>query len=159
VIGSSGGRPLRVRVAFLLATWFGCGRFPRAPGTAGTLGAVPLYLLVAPAGPYVVLAAAALVTIVGVWAGAVVAETLGTEDPQIVCIDEAAGVLIGLAAARGAASVVAGVALFRLFDIVKPWPARALEKLPGGWGIMLDDVAAGVWAAVALLAGRWLGWI
>jgi phosphatidylglycerophosphatase A len=146
------------RLPYVLAIWFGCGLVPRAPGTAGTLGALPLYLALAPAGPWVVLAAAVLVTAVGVWAAHRVAAALGTKDPQIVCIDEVAGVLLTLAAARAWPSVVVGVVLFRVLDMTKPWPARWLERrLPGGWGVMMDDVAAGAWGALLLLAGR--NWI
>lgn len=148
------------RAAYLLAIWFGCGRFPKAPGTAGTLGALPLYWLVASGGPLAIGATAAVVAAVGIWAGSRVAANLGTHDPQIVCIDEVAGVLVTLAAApRSVAGVVAGVVLFRIFDQLKPWPARPAERLPGGWGIMVDDLVAGLWGAVMLLGVRQLGWL
>lgn len=147
------------RLATVLATWFGCGFVPKAPGTAGTLGALPLYFLVAPAGATGVLLAAIGVTLVGIWAAGRVAARLATHDPQIVCIDEVAGVLITLAAApRTVAGVVAAVVLFRALDMLKPWPARAAERrLPGGLGVVLDDVAAGLWGAAGLLAARRLG--
>ena len=75
------------------------------------------------------------------------------KDPQIIVIDEVVGVLITLAASAPTwTSLVAGVVLFRIFDQWKPWPARSLESLHGGWGVVMDDVAAGVWGAV-LLAG------
>jgi phosphatidylglycerophosphatase A len=137
--------------AYLLATWFGCGRVPLAPGTAGTLGAVPLYLFLRPHGPLVVLAAAALLSAIGVWAASEVIATSGQKDPQIVVIDEVAGVLVTLAAASPTwTSLAAGIVLFRIFDQWKPWPARALESLRGGWGVVMDDVAAGVWGATVL---------
>lgn len=147
---------IRDRLATILATWFGCGFFPKAPGTAGTLGALPLYFLVVPGGPGAVLGAAVLVTLVGVWAADRVARRLGAHDPQIVCIDEVAGVLITLAAApRTTAGVIAAVVAFRLLDMWKPWPARAAERrLPGGLGVVLDDVLAGLWGAAALLLAR-----
>jgi phosphatidylglycerophosphatase A len=146
------------RVALVLATWFGCGLSPIAPGTAGTLGALPLYLLIAPAGPWAVALAALVVTAAGIAAADRVASRRGLKDPQIVCIDEVAGVLVALTAARlELVQVAVAVALFRVFDIWKPWPARLLERrLPGGWGIVCDDLAAGAWAALVLLAGRWL---
>jgi phosphatidylglycerophosphatase A len=148
------------RLAYLVAIWFGCGRVPRAPGTAGSIGAVPLYLAIAPGGPAAVLAAAAAVTALGVWAAGRVARSTGTHDPQIVCVDEAAGVLIALAPApRAWAPVLAAVVLFRVFDVWKPWPARAAERLPGGWGIMMDDVVAGAYAAALVLGARALGWL
>jgi phosphatidylglycerophosphatase A len=102
------------------------------------------------------LIAAVVVTAIGIWAADVVARRLSTKDPQIVCIDEVAGVLLTwVAAPPTAIGCVVGVVLFRLFDQFKPWPARQFERsLPGGWGIVLDDVAAGLWGAGALLALR-----
>ena len=141
------------RVAHVLAVWFGCGHVPVAPGTAGTLGAIPLYLLLRPHGPVAVAAAAVVVTAVGVWAADRVARRLGGKDPQIVCIDEVAGVLVTwVAAPPTTVGLVAGFVLFRLFDQTKPWPARRFERRwPGGWGIVLDDVAAGLWGAALLV--------
>jgi len=152
---------VKYRVAHVLAIWFGCGRVPKAPGTAGTLGAIPLYLLlVHHGGTLAVAAAAAVITAVGVWASNQVVRKLGIKDPQIVCIDEVAGVLITLLAApAGWIGLAAGVVLFRLFDQWKPWPANAAERLPEGWGVMMDDVAAGAWGAVLLLGARVAGWL
>jgi phosphatidylglycerophosphatase A len=146
------------RLAKVLATWFGCGLVPFAPGTAGTLGGLPLYLLLRSSGPWVVLGVAALLAAVGVWAADhVIAET-GEKDPQIVVIDEVVGVLVTLApSAPTLTSLALGFVLFRVFDQLKPWPARALEDLPGGWGVVMDDVAAGVWGAGALVALRAAG--
>jgi phosphatidylglycerophosphatase A len=156
-------RPLRGLdlVAHVLSVWFGCGHFPKAPGTAGTVGAIPLYLLLRPHGLRAVAIAAVVVTVVGIWSSSRVCSRLGTKDPQIVCIDEVAGVLIAwLGAPVGWKGLVAGFVLFRVFDQLKPWPARLAErKLPSGWGVMLDDVAAGVWALVVLLVTRRLGWL
>jgi phosphatidylglycerophosphatase A len=83
-----------------------------------------------------------------------VASELGQKDPQLIVIDEVAGVLVTLSVAPPTwSALVAGVVLFRLFDQTKPWPARAAErKLPGGWGIVLDDVAAGLWGALGVAA-------
>ncbi|MBI4951854.1 MAG: phosphatidylglycerophosphatase A [Myxococcales bacterium] len=148
------------RLAHALALWFGCGLVPYAPGTAGTLGAIPLYLLVRPHGLGVVLATAVLLTAVGIWAAGRVAAHSGTHDPQIVVIDEVAGVFVTwLAAPASAAGLVTGVVLFRIFDVCKPWPARRAERLAGGWGIVLDDLAAGAWGAALLLGARALGWL
>jgi phosphatidylglycerophosphatase A len=139
------------RIAYVLATWFGCGRVPVAPGTAGTLGAIPLYLLIRPLGPMVVLGTALLLAAVGVWAsGHVIAKT-GEKDPQVIVIDEVVGVLVTLSASSPTwTSVVVGFILFRIFDQWKPWPARSLEGLQGGWGVVMDDVAAGAWGAAVL---------
>jgi phosphatidylglycerophosphatase A len=149
------------RAAYLLATWFGCGRVPIAPGTAGTLGALPLYFAVRPLGPGAVLGTAMLLCAVGVWSASVVCARSGQKDPQFVVIDEATGVLIALAASppsfRG---TVAAVVLFRLLDQLKPWPANAAERrLPGGWGVVFDDVFAGAWAALGVAALRRAGWL
>ncbi len=143
------------RLALVLATWFGCGYSPVAPGTAGTLGAVPLYLLVARLGPWAVGTAAVLLALVGVAASTRVAALRGLKDPQLVCIDEVAGVFVALTAALPRVGQVAvAVVLFRLFDIFKPWPVRRLERLPRGWGIVADDLAAGLWAALLLVIYR-----
>ena len=149
-------RPGRTRVAYVLGTWFGCGFFPKAPGTAGTLGAIPLYLLLRAHGPWVVLSVALVLTVVGIWAADIVAKHSGLKDPQLVVIDEVAGVLCTLAAAPLTwTGLIVGVVLFRVFDQWKPWPARAAERrLPGGYGIVLDDIAAGAWGAVVLVCLR-----
>jgi phosphatidylglycerophosphatase A len=139
-------------LAYVLATWFGCGLVPLAPGTAGTLGAIPLYLAIRPGGPVVVLLVASALAVVGVWAAGHVVRHTGESDPQIVVIDEVVGVLVTLAASTPAwTSVVLGFVLFRIFDQWKPWPARALESLPGGLGVVMDDVAAGIWGAAVLV--------
>ena len=142
----------RTRIAYILGTWFGCGYVPYAPGTAGTLGAIPLYLLLRPHGIYAVLGAAFVLTVVGIWAADIVAKDSGLKDPQLVVIDEVAGVLCTLAVAPPTwAGLIVGVVLFRIFDQFKPWPARAAErKLPGGYGIVLDDIAAGAWGAAVI---------
>ena len=145
--------------AWVVATWFGCGLAPKAPGTVGTLGAIPLYWLVARWGPPGVGATALGVTLVGVWAASQVARELGNEDPQVVVVDEVAGMLITMLpmAAWSWRAVAVGVVLFRLLDITKPWPIRACERLPGGGGGVMDDVAAGVIGAGVMAALRVTG--
>lgn len=153
-------RSPRLVVARAIALWFGCGLVPRAPGTAGTLGAIPLYLALRPYGLGAVAAAAVVVTIVGIWAAEEVVRETGLKDPQIVCVDEVAGVLVTwLAAPAGWLGTLVGFALFRLFDSTKPFPARACERLPGGFGVVLDDIAAGVWGAAVLAGARAMGWM
>jgi len=150
---------VKYRLAYILSIWFGCGRFPKMPGTAGTIGAVPLYLLLACGGPVAVAIGALVVTLVGVWAATEVVRRTGLKDPQIVCIDEVAGVLITLVAAPNHwKGILAGVVLFRIFDQWKPWPARWAEHLREGWGVVMDDVFAGLWGAIVLLIARALGW-
>ena len=147
------------RLGFALGTWFGIGYIPLAPGTAGTLGAIPLYLALRPHGTSAVLAGAVLLTLVGVWAASRVARGTGLHDPQIVVIDEVAGVHVTwLAAPANWHGLVAGFVLFRLFDQLKPFPARWAErKLHGGMSIVLDDVFAGLWGAAVLVALRFAG--
>jgi phosphatidylglycerophosphatase A len=138
-------------IARVIATWFGCGRSPVAPGTVGTLGALPLWFAVRGGGPKAVLVTAAAMTLIGVWAAGVFAAERGAKDPQEVVVDEVAGVLVALTAAPPSfAGTALAVVLFRVFDITKPFPTRHAEQLPGGWGIVLDDVVAGMQAALVL---------
>lgn len=156
--GSSHVSDTTDKVAEILATWFGCGYSPVAPGTVGTIGALPLYFLLRRHGRAAVFAGAVASTAIGVWASGRVAERRGLKDPQLVVIDEVAGVLLALAFAPPTrAGVAAAVLLFRAFDIGKPWPIRKLEALPSGWGVMMDDVAAGALAAGVLVALRKMG--
>ena len=136
-----------------LATWFGTGLSPRAPGTVGTLGSLvlwaPMVLLGTPS--WARLLAVVVVFVVGVVASNHVVRVRG-EDPQLIVIDEVAGMGITiLLAAPTWPSLVVGFACFRLFDIWKPWPVRwADRKVKGGLGVMLDDVLAGVYALAVL---------
>ncbi len=149
--------------ARLLGTWFGCGYSKVAPGTVGTLGALPFAYLLHTLGivPYWV--GTVLITLLGVWASGRVAAELGVEDPQSVVIDEVSGTLIAIGLASGLAFredfVLFGiaVALFRFFDIVKPGPIDSIQSLPKGWGIMADDVLAGV--AAGQIANALSDWI
>jgi phosphatidylglycerophosphatase A len=147
------------RIAHVLATWFGCGHVPLAPGTAGSLGALPLYLLLRTEGIAGVAVGALVVTAVGLWASHRTCLRLGQKDPQIICIDEAAGVLLTWTVSpSGWRGIVAGLVAFRIADQLKPWPANVAEKsFPGGWGVMLDDVFAAFWAMAAVLCLRGVG--
>jgi len=141
-------------LARLFATWFGCGYAKRAPGTVGTLGALPLVYGLHTLGlvPYWI--GTFLVTAIGVWASTRASIELGEEDPQSVVIDEVSGVMIaigigsGLAFRSSLASAAAAVVFFRVFDIWKPGPIDSVQSLPRGWGIMADDVLAGVAAGM-----------
>ncbi|HEX7664494.1 MAG TPA: phosphatidylglycerophosphatase A [Polyangiaceae bacterium] len=141
----------KTKAAYVLGTWFGCGKVPIAPGTAGTAGAIPLYLLLRPYGLWTIALAAFVCTFVGVWAANIVCDDSKLEDPQLVVIDEVAGVLITLLVApfdwKG---ILAAFVLFRVFDQFKPFPARRAEDWPRGWGVMFDDVFAGIWGAAVL---------
>jgi phosphatidylglycerophosphatase A len=136
-----------------LATWFGCGLSPRAPGTAGSIGAVPLHLLLCLASAEVHAVAALLLSAAGVWAANRYAIERGEVDPQRVVIDEVAGTVIAMGLVRDHALWVQLLALgaFRVLDIWKPWPIRRLEHLePPGVGIMFDDLLAGLIAGGVL---------
>ncbi|MBI5280228.1 MAG: phosphatidylglycerophosphatase A [Candidatus Solibacter usitatus] len=149
------------RLALLLGTWFGCGLAPLAPGTVGSVGAlIVAWPLVAWCGflPWHFPALAAVFTLPGMWAAGRTAAIKGLKDPQIVVVDEVLGqwIALGGAAALDPPRLLAAFALFRLFDIVKPWPVRRLEALPGGVGIVADDLAAGAYAALVLYLSRFV---
>jgi len=147
---------LRDPVHFL-AFGFGAGLAPRAPGTAGTLIAVPIELMLRTLGLGSRIAVVVAVCVIGFWICGESARRLGEHDHPGIVWDEIAGYLLTmLAAPPGWPWVVAGFALFRLFDILKPWPIRELDHgIGGGTGIMLDDIVAGLFAGALLLAARW----
>ncbi|HEX5228029.1 MAG TPA: phosphatidylglycerophosphatase A [Bryobacteraceae bacterium] len=145
----------RNSLAFVIATWFGCGYAPKGPGTAGSLGALVIAIALnyyAGAGRITLLVLAAILLAPGIWAAGVVAKETGKPDPQIVVVDEVIGQWVTLAGAAtfNWKSWLVAFVLFRLLDIWKPAPARQLENLPGGWGIVADDVMAGVYGALAI---------
>jgi len=143
-----------------LAVWFGCGYAPKGPGTAGSAAALVIAVLLHlawPLPPFSFGILAALLLIPGIWAAGVVARDTGGKDPQVVVVDEVIGQWTALA---GAATLnwkswLAAFLLFRLFDIWKPFPIRKLESLPGGTGIVMDDVMAGIYAALVLFTAGW----
>ncbi len=147
-------RKLVDRLASVVATAFGSGHSPFAPGTAGSaVGLLLFWPLAGLAWPWQ-LAAVAVVSVVGALAAGRVAGNLGLEDPGLVVVDEVAGQWLTLVALPfNPATAVFGFLAFRAMDIVKPWPARDLERLHGGWGIMADDLAAGVYAHLLLRVG------
>lgn len=142
--------------AWLTGTFFGVGTLRPGPGTYGSLATVLLWAAIAHYTPAVFrlplnIALAALVVLVGIPAATQVARATGRKDPQIVVIDEVAGQLITLfGAPLGWKAFLAGLILFRAFDMTKPWPVRNLEKLPEGTGIVMDDVAAGVYGLIIM---------
>ncbi|MEE9273978.1 MAG: phosphatidylglycerophosphatase A [bacterium] len=141
-------------LAWCTATLCGVGRFPVAPGTAGSAVGVALYwALSRGGGDLLVLAGLALAAAAGVWAGGVVERARGEKDPSEVVMDEVAGQLLCLLAAPPTwGNLAAGFLLFRAIDIVKPF--RRIERLPGGWGIVADDLVAGAIGWVLLAAAR-----
>jgi phosphatidylglycerophosphatase A len=147
--------------ARLLATWFGCGLSPKAPGTVGSIGAVPLHFALATLGPLPHAAIIGALSVVGIWASNEVAKAEGIEDPQKVVIDEVCGTLIAMGMVSGASIGfrLLGLVLFRVLDITKPGPIDTVQRLePPGVGIMADDLLAGVVAgAMAYSASALLG--
>ncbi|TAN52831.1 MAG: phosphatidylglycerophosphatase A [Rhodospirillales bacterium] len=146
----------------LLATWFGAGFLRPAPGTWGSLAALPLaWGLSSLSGPLGIGLAALAVTLLGIWAAEGYRKSCGREDPSEVVIDEVAGQLLTLiAVAPDILAYTAGFFLFRLFDILKPGPIGwADREVKGGLGIMLDDVFAGLLSGVLLWGlGKGTGW-
>lgn len=145
--------------ATLVATWFGCGLAPWAPGTWGSLAALPFAWGVALlAGAPGLIVAAALLFMLGCWAAGRVASSSGIADPGAIVVDEVVGQWLALAAVPAdPIAYAAGFLLFRAFDILKPWPVGwADRRLKGGFGIMADDVIAGIYAGVILAMGRYL---
>jgi phosphatidylglycerophosphatase A len=157
-------KPVKTWWAFAVATFFGAGRIKPGPGTWGSIAALLLWALAAMAvhlsrfGLNVFLGVGILLTlVVGIPAATIAARESGRHDPGFVVIDEVTGQWIALLACPPDwAHALIALLLFRLFDITKPFPARQLEKLPEGWGIVFDDVAAGLYAlAVAALIRIW----
>jgi phosphatidylglycerophosphatase A len=142
--------------AELTATFLGIGRLRPGPGTWGSLATVISWAALAYTMPLafrlpVSIALVVFVTAIGIPAAMLVTRGSGIKDPQFVVIDEVAGQLIALIGAPlGWKSFLAGFILFRIFDILKPPPVRQLEALPEGFGIVLDDIAAGLYALVIM---------
>jgi phosphatidylglycerophosphatase A len=151
--------------AWTIATFFGAGLGKPGPGTWGSVAAVLLWaayawgLHPAPTALLLALLAGILITLIlGIPAATIAARESGSEDPGFVVIDEVTGQWIALLGSPvDWKHALIALILFRLFDITKPFPARQLERLPGGWGIVFDDVAAGLYAlGVATLLRIWI---
>jgi phosphatidylglycerophosphatase A len=140
------------RVAFFVATVGGAGLAPMAPGSVGSAVAALLLWLI-PFSRLGLLAFLVAVTVAGIWAASRVEQLLGARDPGAIVIDEVAGLTLALLAVpRTLPVVVVAFLLFRIFDVVKPFPARPAERLPGGLGVVLDDLVAGLYTLIVLLA-------
>lgn len=143
--------------AGLIATWFGTGLMPYASGTWGSLAALPFAWAIARTGGNWGLATATLViTILGIWAAEHYIRALGREDPGDVVVDEVAGQwLTLLPAGTDIGLFAAGFVFFRIADILKPWPARWVDRhMHGGLGCVLDDLLAAIYSGLAVLALR-----
>ncbi|MGH7888971.1 MAG: phosphatidylglycerophosphatase A family protein [Thermodesulfobacteriota bacterium] len=134
-----------------IATFFYLGYSPIAPGTAGTLGAVlPFYLLAHFSHPIYFLFVLGFI-ILSIWVSTEACTAFGESDPNEVVVDEVCGYLVTMfLVPTSTVNVVLGFFLFRFFDILKPPPIRRIERLPGGFGIVADDVAAGIYANIIL---------
>ena len=135
-----------------LAFGFGSGLAPKAPGTFGTLAAIPLYLLLSQLSLPVYIVVLVLASLLGIWLCGKTAKDLGVHDHPGIVWDEFCGYwLTMLAAPSGWFWIILGFALFRLFDIWKPWPISLADKhVPGGIGIMVDDLIAGLYALIVM---------
>ncbi len=156
--------PLSRRAVHWLAQGFGAGRLPYAPGTFGTLVGVPFYLLLTGLTPWLYAAMVTALFVLGVWAADVTGRDLGAHDHPSIVWDEVVGYLITMfLAPPDWLWLIVGFALFRLFDIWKPWPIGLVDRhWSNGLGCMLDDALAGVYALTALqgthaLYTRWHG--
>lgn len=138
-------------LALALATGLGSGYSPVVPGTAGSLVGLLLFLPIHALSPAALVAAVLALTFVGIVSAGHVSRLVGIEDPGIVVIDEVAGMWVSLLFLPFTPMVAAAAfVIFRVFDVVKPYPARRLEDLPGGFGIMCDDLMAGAYANLLL---------
>jgi phosphatidylglycerophosphatase A len=156
----------KTKWAWIAGTFFGAGLLRPGPGSWGSAAAALLWFGAAKQLPFtstslswLTLAAAVAALALGVPAATRVERESGREDPGHVVIDEVVGQWIALIHSQvNLSHLLAAFLFFRLFDIVKPWPARQLESLPAGWGIMFDDVAAGLYALLFMqLLQHWIG--
>ncbi len=149
--------------ARLVATFFGAGTFPFASGTFGSMAALPFGVLMlqlpSPLGRLLLLVATCGALALGVWASKLYADAAGRSDPGEIVIDEVAGQWLALifVTPDNPWHFLIAFVLFRFFDITKIWPANwAQDKLPHGWGVMMDDIVAGLYAAIVFYIGLWL---
>ncbi|MES9887642.1 MAG: phosphatidylglycerophosphatase A [Candidatus Sedimenticola sp. 6PFRAG1] len=152
-------RPDWTNPVHLLAFGLGSGAAPKAPGTVGTLAAIPIFLGVSNLSPTAYLVLVAAMFLVGIWLCDKTSRDLGVHDHGGIVWDEWVGLLVTLwLVPPGWIWLLAGFLLFRLFDILKPWPIGWLDRqVSGGFGIMLDDLVAGLFAlAVVQLGAAWL---
>jgi phosphatidylglycerophosphatase A len=151
------------RLAVFIATVGYCGYFPIAPGTVGSAAGLVVYLLVWwTQSPVVEVSLIGLLFLAGVWAGTTAERYFGGIDPGPIVLDEVVGMLITLAFIPvGITGALAGFMLFRIFDVIKPFPAGRFERLHGGLGVMADDAMAAVYANITLRCAMWLvpNWI
>lgn len=144
------GRPLY----WYIATWFGCGLAPKASGTVGSLGALPFaYAIHMLGGNAALFLASLIIFLIGCWASSQYLKANGGEDPKEIVVDEVAGQWLLLSVLFPTwSSYLVGFIVFRLFDVVKPWPVSwADNHIKGGFGVMVDDMLAAVFPIVVFL--------
>ncbi|PYM24866.1 MAG: phosphatidylglycerophosphatase A [Candidatus Rokuibacteriota bacterium] len=146
-------------MALIIATAGGLGRAPVAPGTVASAATAALLWLVALSWPWLTVALLAVI-LIGTWAADVAERALEVKDPGAIVVDEVAGMTLSvLLVPLTPTTLVAGFVLFRIFDVAKPFPANVVQRLPGGLGVMLDDLVAGLYALLLLLLARRIGWL
>jgi phosphatidylglycerophosphatase A len=140
------------RLIVLLATWWGVGFCPLAPGTVGTLAAIPLFLILSLLPLWLYLSCLLGLTLLACWAAGRAEVIFKEQDHRAIVIDEVVGFLaVMIAVTPTRSSLLAGFILFRAFDVIKPPPIRFLErKVKGGYGVVLDDVLAALYAHMVL---------
>ncbi|OGV57561.1 MAG: hypothetical protein A2X49_00225 [Lentisphaerae bacterium GWF2_52_8] len=135
----------------MFASFFFTGYFPLFPGTVGSAAALPFYMLVSGLHPLSYLLLAAALTIVAIFVSDRAEKSFGSKDPKKVVIDEVAGMLITMTAVSPTIGhMITGFIIFRVLDIIKPYPAGLMEKIKGGAGIVLDDVVSGIYSCIIL---------
>lgn len=154
-------RQIMTDPVLFLAFGFGSGLAKKAPGTCGTAAAIPLYWLLAQASLPIYSLLTLAATVAGIWICGIAAEKLGEHDFNGIVWDEVAGYLITMWLVPFSwKGLLLGFVLFRLFDIIKPWPIKWIDRhVQGGLGIMLDDVLAGVFAGALLMLSAQAGWL
>ena len=147
-----------IRLAFAIGTVFKTGYIPIAPGTIGSIVGLLVFWLIKDSASFTVeILVVTILFFVGVWASTIVEQVLESEDPGVVIVDEVVGMLVSLMLLPPTTTVIfLAFFLFRFFDIVKPYPARWCEQLPCGWGIMMDDVVAGLYVNVLIHIALWI---
>lgn len=137
---------------YFIAFGFGSGAMPFAPGTFGTLMAIPFYLLLRPLPLSIYLLVLAIIIVLSSWLSSHISKQIDVHDHPGMCLDEIVGFLVTMInAPLGWIWILLGFVLFRIFDIIKPWPISVIdEKVHGGFGMILDDIVAGVFAFIII---------
>lgn len=139
------------RPILLLSAWFGTGLSPKAPGTIGTIGAIPLAFFMNHIGPLYGFIFLVIFTFLAVWLSGKTQKIIERKDPSLVVIDEVAGYLWAVwFLPFSIYTLIFGFIFFRFFDILKPFPVNKMENLKGGWGVVLDDVLAGIFSNLCI---------